>query len=155
MMIRSMPPASAHLALMPVPAPPPMIGLPAATWARSRRRHSSRVKKLIRQSSANLRAEVVGEALAQPRQARVVDPTYFPGDVGRACRPHETQANHRGLTQSTTGKLRIGGVDRVVPIGFNCVGLRADTTDQQALVCARQQSHNERGTKFSAAARFG
>ena len=34
MMMRSMPPASAHLALMPVPAPPPMIGLPAATWAR-------------------------------------------------------------------------------------------------------------------------
>src|SRR6516164_2354285 len=42
-MMRSMPPASAHLALMPVPAPPPMIGLPAATWARNRSRHCSRV----------------------------------------------------------------------------------------------------------------
>src|SRR5206468_2279104 len=42
-----MPPASAHLALMPVPAPPPMIGLPAATWARSRFKHSSRVKRLM------------------------------------------------------------------------------------------------------------
>src|SRR5262249_15009766 len=51
MMIRSMPPASAHLALRPVPAPPPMIGLPAATWARSRSRHCSRVKKLIPTSS--------------------------------------------------------------------------------------------------------
>src|SRR5262249_4579502 len=47
MMMRSIPPASAHLALIPVPAPPPMIGLPAATWARRRRRHSSRVKKLM------------------------------------------------------------------------------------------------------------
>src|SRR6516162_5996028 len=47
MMIRSMPPASAHLADRPMPAPPPMIGRPAATWARSRRKHSSRVKKLI------------------------------------------------------------------------------------------------------------
>src|SRR4051812_44417968 len=46
-MRRSMPPASAHLALIPVPAPPPMIGLPAATWARSRLRHSSREKKLM------------------------------------------------------------------------------------------------------------
>src|SRR4051794_32434299 len=43
MMIRSMPPASAHLADRPMPAPPPTIGRPAATWARSRRRHSSRV----------------------------------------------------------------------------------------------------------------
>src|SRR5262249_39543364 len=47
MMIRSIPPASAHLALMPVPAPPPMIGLPAATWARRRSRHCWRVKTLI------------------------------------------------------------------------------------------------------------
>src|SRR4051794_38827979 len=36
MTIRSMPPASSHLALMPVPAPPPMIGRPAATFVRSR-----------------------------------------------------------------------------------------------------------------------
>src|SRR5438270_684172 len=48
MMMRSMPPASAHLALMPVPAPPPMIGLPAAICARSRCKHCSRVKKLMK-----------------------------------------------------------------------------------------------------------
>src|SRR5581483_6287978 len=42
MMIRSMPPSSAHLADSPVPAPPPTIGRPAATWARSRARISSR-----------------------------------------------------------------------------------------------------------------
>ena len=29
MTIRSMPPASSNLALMPVPAPPPMMGTPA------------------------------------------------------------------------------------------------------------------------------
>src|SRR4029078_6768322 len=46
MMIRSMPPASAHFALMPGPAPPPMIGLPEASCVRKRCRHSSRVKKL-------------------------------------------------------------------------------------------------------------
>src|SRR5262249_30540022 len=47
MMIRSMPPSSAHLADRPMPAPPPMIGRPAATWARRRWRHSSRVNELI------------------------------------------------------------------------------------------------------------
>src|SRR5437867_2450206 len=47
MIIRSMPPASAHLAEIPVPAPPPMMGLPAASWARRRWRHSSFVKKLM------------------------------------------------------------------------------------------------------------
>src|SRR5205085_759142 len=46
-MIRSMPPASAHLALSPVPAPPPMIGRPAATWARRRCRHCSRLNGLM------------------------------------------------------------------------------------------------------------
>src|SRR5262249_37274372 len=35
MMIRSIPPASAHLALRPVPAPPPMIGTPWATFRRN------------------------------------------------------------------------------------------------------------------------
>src|SRR5262245_35065236 len=46
MMMRSMPPISAHLALMPVPAPPPMIGLPAATWARRCSRHWARVNDI-------------------------------------------------------------------------------------------------------------
>src|SRR5262249_53601579 len=54
MMMRSMPPASAHLALMPVPAPPPMMGLPAATWARRRWRHSSRVNWLMVRSLASI-----------------------------------------------------------------------------------------------------
>src|SRR5262249_14187031 len=39
MMIKSMPPASAHLALSPVPAPPPMIGRPSVTL----RRKASRI----------------------------------------------------------------------------------------------------------------
>src|SRR4051812_12145985 len=42
MMIRSMPPASAHLALRPVPAPPPMMGRPAATFRRKLSRISLR-----------------------------------------------------------------------------------------------------------------
>src|SRR4051794_21507576 len=41
--MRSMPPASSHFAERPVPAPPPIIGRPAASCARSRVRHSSRV----------------------------------------------------------------------------------------------------------------
>ena len=36
MMIRSQPPASAHLAESPVPAPAPMIGRPASICARRR-----------------------------------------------------------------------------------------------------------------------
>src|SRR5271165_614742 len=47
MIMRSISPVSAHLALMPVPAPPPTIGLPAATCARSRLKHSARVTRLI------------------------------------------------------------------------------------------------------------
>ena len=42
MMMRSAPPASAHLAEMPVPAPHPTTGRPAATSARTRRRISLR-----------------------------------------------------------------------------------------------------------------
>src|SRR4051812_8190068 len=47
MMIRSIPPASAHLALRPVPAPPPMIGRPSATLRRNRSRISARVLPCI------------------------------------------------------------------------------------------------------------
>src|SRR5579884_269696 len=47
MISKSMPPASAHLADKPVPAPPPMIGFPAATWLRRRCKHSSRLKMLM------------------------------------------------------------------------------------------------------------
>src|SRR5688572_23290428 len=43
MTIRSMPPASSHLADMPVPAPPPMMARPLATLARKRVRISVRV----------------------------------------------------------------------------------------------------------------
>src|SRR6516165_9366508 len=43
MTIRSMPPASSHLAEMPVPAPPPTMGRPAATLARRRWRIADRL----------------------------------------------------------------------------------------------------------------
>ena len=42
MTMRSMPPASSHLAERPVPAPPPMIGWPASTIARNFFRISAR-----------------------------------------------------------------------------------------------------------------
>src|SRR3982074_3602113 len=42
MTIRSMPPASSHLAESPVPAPPPTIGSPRATMARNFLRRSAR-----------------------------------------------------------------------------------------------------------------
>src|SRR4029077_20303292 len=42
MMIRSAPPASAHLADKPVPAPAPMMAWPRSALARSRARSSSR-----------------------------------------------------------------------------------------------------------------
>src|SRR5664279_4984133 len=45
MTMRSMPPASSHLADRPVPAPPPMIGRPAAILARKR---SSSVARAMR-----------------------------------------------------------------------------------------------------------
>src|SRR5262249_33376037 len=78
MMIRSMPPASAHLALMPVPAPPPIIGLPAATWARRRSRHCSRVKKLMGSSltlpvGAGL-AGLIGSLVAERATNDVFEP---------------------------------------------------------------------------------
>src|SRR5438105_1706076 len=50
MMIRSTPPASAHLALRPVPAPPPMIGRPVATLRRRRSRIWARVSVTMRRS---------------------------------------------------------------------------------------------------------
>src|SRR5947207_14733881 len=45
--MRSTPPSSSSLALIPVPAPPPMIGCPAATFALSRARISSRLKRAM------------------------------------------------------------------------------------------------------------
>src|SRR5262245_44140659 len=45
MTIRSMPPASSHLAERPVPAPPPMIGSPRAILPRSLARMSWRAKR--------------------------------------------------------------------------------------------------------------
>src|SRR5215467_8635758 len=45
MMMRSMPPASSHLAERPVPAPPPMIGSPRAIMPRRRLRMSLRLMR--------------------------------------------------------------------------------------------------------------
>src|SRR4051794_22310151 len=90
MMIRSIPPASAHLALRPVPAPPPMIGSPAAILRRKLSSISLRVRWNIR-SSARLGA---GQGLEQPLrrgvgEGRVVDVLVAPHqlDPGMARQP--------------------------------------------------------------------
>src|SRR5579884_2063503 len=59
MMIRSMPPASAHLADSPVPAPPPMTGRPPAACARRRVRMSSRIMTGRARCDARLRRALV------------------------------------------------------------------------------------------------
>src|SRR5438105_4161387 len=47
MTIRSMPPASSHLALMPAPAPPPMRAWPAAILSRKRWRIEERYSGIV------------------------------------------------------------------------------------------------------------
>ena len=54
MTIKSIPPASSHLALMPVPAPPPMIGTPASTFARKRSMTARRDSVIVRYSGRRL-----------------------------------------------------------------------------------------------------
>src|SRR5690554_2283116 len=58
MTIKSMPPISSHLAEMPVPAPPPMIGLPASIFFLKRSRICSLVNATSKpaSSSSQLRA---------------------------------------------------------------------------------------------------
>src|SRR5438105_1332929 len=101
MMIRSIPPASAHLALRPVPAPPPTIGSPAATLARNRSSNALR-------ESWNMVASITGVPTHQAeegprgggRERRVVDvlvPRLDP-DPGMTGQP----ARH-GLEQGPVG----------------------------------------------------
>src|SRR3954452_20274980 len=63
MMIRSIPPASAHFALRPVPAPPPMIGSPASILRRKPSRISLRVRWNMR--SFALSGNGMGQELEQ------------------------------------------------------------------------------------------
>src|SRR5437763_8392610 len=99
MIKRSMPPASAHLALMPVPAPPPRIGLPAATWARRRFRHSSRLKRLMR--SLLLSPEMLRVLYRRMRR------TGEEGRLASPARPGYDDADHRtggGAMSTVAGK---------------------------------------------------
>src|SRR5262249_19339092 len=86
MMIRSIPPASAHLALSPVPAPPPMIGRCWAALSRNRARISSRVSGIFDSSRVPRRsigghfgsvgppiASALGAAAQGPRRVRLPD----------------------------------------------------------------------------------
>src|SRR5947207_15692196 len=94
MMRRSMPPSSAHLALIPVPAPPPMIGLPAATWARSRARMSSRVNMIAGGDGAVIPVSGYGARRLRARRSGPVRPGL--GGVGLL---HELFEQRLGLVR--------------------------------------------------------
>src|SRR5215472_10759882 len=79
MMSRSMPPASAHLADRPMPAPPPTIGLPAATWARRRCKHSSRLNMLMVCKGIHQPAAPARATLLALRAGRVISLTFLAG----------------------------------------------------------------------------
>src|SRR5699024_7461556 len=64
MMIRSMPPASADFAEMPVPAPPPMIGRPSVTFWRSLA--SAVLRSMSVPSCAGARSVLCGDQGVQP-----------------------------------------------------------------------------------------
>src|SRR6476646_5110703 len=86
MMIRSAPPASAHFAESPVPAPAPMIGLPASTCARRRASASALVMDHLVEAIRHrvgecgvvdvevelVQLDVLAEVLAQRREERLV-----------------------------------------------------------------------------------
>src|SRR3954453_11647513 len=86
MMIRSAPPASAHLAESPVPAPAPMIGFPASTCPRRRAsasalvihhlmepvRHRVRERRVVDVEIELVQLDVVAEVLPQRREERLV-----------------------------------------------------------------------------------
>ena len=75
-MIRSIPPASAHLAERPVPAPPPMIGTPGGDLARNGRGSQSRVmehESASRRPSAKWqRPSSVGRAAASAKAGSLI-----------------------------------------------------------------------------------
>src|SRR6476469_5279406 len=70
MMMRSTPPASADLAEMPVPAPAPMTGFPAAIVARRRPSAVSRSISALLGARGDEGVQLVGHP---PCQRRVVD----------------------------------------------------------------------------------
>src|SRR5689334_8882153 len=71
MTIRSMPPASSHLAESPVPAPPPTIGWPRRIISRKR---STRARRSKRGMSAPVGRHDVEECVGESRgEGRIVD----------------------------------------------------------------------------------
>src|SRR6185437_16405103 len=86
MMIRSAPPASAHLADSPVPAPAPMIGRPSAAWARKR---ASASRRFMRVPPFALYTEAGGKILVIWIRDRTLCPPHGPRGL----------TNHRLLEQ--------------------------------------------------------
>src|SRR6516162_7684590 len=98
MMMRSTPPASAHLADRPVPAPAPMIGRPAATWERRRVRMVSRV------GGADMTASGCGVPSIVPERDGTV---RVMGEGGTNHRVTEdTEGRH---TEKTANRPKAGG----------------------------------------------
>src|SRR3954469_1309440 len=158
-MIRSMPPASAHLADSPVPAPPPMMGRPAATWARRRRRHSSRVKELMGTPGGGRGSgpDPVRQAGPQPVQAGGVNAADEAPDLARAGGPEVTQTNHGSMVQAAARKVRVPRPDQLIPVRDERVHPGADPAHQDGLVGTGQRREDHRGSDLTkpAASRRG
>src|ERR1043165_2739554 len=113
MINRSMPPFSAHLAEMPVPAPPPMIGLPAASWARNRSRICSRVKKLMTYSICRIRISHLLYATALRMLVvaiRTLGGLLLPGATRRDVEQCSCRRAKLGSPPQRGGGLPLGGV---------------------------------------------
>ena len=104
MMIRSAPPASAHLAERPVPAPAPMIGLPASTWARSRasasaRGHACTLDQLVEPVGHRDREGVVVDVQLEPCASTPSEPSR--GGRRTAPRPPPRRGRRRLRSRSS------------------------------------------------------
>ena len=102
MMIRSAPPASASFAESPVPAPAPMIGLPASTWARRRASASSRVTR----AASDQLVQAVGHRDGERRVVDLLVAARAPRPRRRASRRARRAAPRRRPRRGTAGRAR-------------------------------------------------
>src|SRR6516164_3606647 len=119
MMIRSIPPASAHLALKPVPAPPPISGAPVATFLRNPSRISLRDRWYMVAFPASSRGrceqrEQLGHGGVG--ECRVVDMLVADDDAGPGVsgQPAGQGPEKRGVRRRVVERLA-GGVERGDP----------------------------------------
>src|SRR5262249_22627466 len=141
MMIRSMPPASAHLALRPAPAPPPMMGLPAATWARRRCRHCSRVKKLM--GGSRLWPDLVRQPSAQALAAGRVNDANAPADFAGTGGVEVAEANDGSVLQTAARKVTIPRANDLIPVAPDVGQLSGDAAKQDGLIRPGQRCEDQ------------